>query len=110
MKLPNGDQAIVDLVKLTEYCLSRTHPRGRHKARVFEAVLGFTVDHAEVLRAALLEAAKTEETMVGETDEFGQRYSVDSTVEGPNGEGIVRSAWIIRSGDDVPRLTSCYLL
>lgn len=37
MKLPNGDRAVVDIVKLTDYCLSTTHPRGRHKARVFAA-------------------------------------------------------------------------
>lgn len=35
MKLPNGEGAIVELAKLRDYCLSQSHPRGRHKARVF---------------------------------------------------------------------------
>lgn len=35
MKLPNADRAVVGLAKLRDYCLSPTHPRGRHKARVF---------------------------------------------------------------------------
>lgn len=61
MRLPNGDQAIVEIVKLQEYCLSPTHPRGRHKARVFAAVLGLTADNAELLRDALLRAALTED-------------------------------------------------
>jgi hypothetical protein len=26
MRLPHGDQAIVEMVKLQEYCLSLTHP------------------------------------------------------------------------------------
>ena len=44
MKLLNGDRAIVELVKLRDYSLSETHPRGRHKARVFRAALGLTVE------------------------------------------------------------------
>jgi len=29
----------------------------------------------------------------------------------PNGErAVVRSSWIIRNGEDFPRLTSCYVL
>jgi hypothetical protein len=32
MKLPNADQAVVGLRKLTDYCLSIAHPRRRHKA------------------------------------------------------------------------------
>jgi hypothetical protein len=35
MKLPGADVAIVDVEKLTGYCLNPEHPRGKHKARVF---------------------------------------------------------------------------
>ncbi|WP_200235400.1 DUF6883 domain-containing protein [Thiohalocapsa halophila] len=42
MKLPNANQAVVDLEKLRGYCLNPAHPRGRHKARVFAAALGIT--------------------------------------------------------------------
>jgi hypothetical protein len=31
---------VVELGKLTDCCLDETHPRGRHKARVFSARLG----------------------------------------------------------------------
>jgi hypothetical protein len=61
MKLPHGDLAVVDLAKLTDYCLNPAHPRGRHKARAFAASLGLTLDKADLLRDALLEAARTEE-------------------------------------------------
>lgn len=33
--MPNADRAVVELRKLTGYCLSFAHPRGRHKAQVF---------------------------------------------------------------------------
>jgi hypothetical protein len=110
MKLPHADRAVVDLVKLRDYCLSPVHARGRHKARVFAAVLGLTAADAEMLRAALLAAALAEEAIPGEQDAYGQRYVIDFLMRGPRGQAIVRSSWIVRAGEDVPRLTSCYVL
>jgi hypothetical protein len=46
----------------------------------------------------------------GETDEHGQRYTVDFPMTGLLGEATVRSIWIIRSGENFPRLVSCYIL
>ena len=37
MKLPNAENAYVDLRKLADYCLDSEHERGKHKARVFAA-------------------------------------------------------------------------
>ncbi len=109
MRLPNSDQAIVEIVKLRDYCLSPTHPRGRHKARVFAAVLGLIAGDAELLRAALLHAALSEEAFPTEQDAFGQRYVIDFEMQGPRGVAIIRSAWIVRAGVGFPRLTSCYM-
>lgn len=97
------------MVKLQEYCLSPTHPRGRHKARVFSAVLGLTADDAELLRDALIQAARTEDATPTDQDEFGQWYGIDFQMQGPKGTAIVRSAWIVRTGEQFPRLTSCYV-
>jgi hypothetical protein len=83
MRLPHGDQAIVEMVKLQEYCLSPTHPRGRHKARVFAAVLGITADNAETLRDALLRAALAGDAILTSQDAFGQRYVIDFQMQGP---------------------------
>lgn len=57
MKLPNAELAFIDIDKLRDYCLSKSHPRGRHKARVFTEALGLGEGDAEVLQAALQEAA-----------------------------------------------------
>jgi hypothetical protein len=54
MKLPKPEKAYLDLAKVRDYCLNPEHPRGRHKARVFEEALGLTAEHAEELRDALL--------------------------------------------------------
>lgn len=46
MKLPSGEQAIIDLRKISDYCLSSEHEDGRHKAHVFASILGLTINHA----------------------------------------------------------------
>jgi hypothetical protein len=110
MKLPRPELAVVEIAKLRDYCLSAQHLRGRHKARVFAAALGLTADHAEQLRDALLEAARREEAAATDKDEYGQRYVVDLTMKGPAGQARIRSSWIVRTGEDFARLTSCYVL
>ena len=110
MRLPNGDQAVVPLDKLLDYCLNPEHPRGQHKARVFAAALGITSAEADCLRAELLAAAATRDAMAAEADDFGQRFVLDFEMEGFTGSVQVRSLWIIRRGEEIPRLTSCYVL
>src|SRR5215471_4369226 len=108
MKIPGGGAAIVDLRKLTNYCLDPNHPRGKHKARVFASV-GFTAQNAEALQDALLRAVVTNEAQQSSADQFGTRYVVEFQVVGPSGVGVVRSTWIVRRGETAPRLTSCFV-
>lgn len=110
MRMPNPGQAIVDVEKLRNYCLDPTHPRGRHKARVFRSTLGLTDLYAEELQAALLAAALGDEAIPAERDDYGQRYVLDFTMRGPTGQARVRSIWIVRRGEGFPRLTTCYVL
>jgi hypothetical protein len=45
MKLPNGERADLGS-KIEDYVLNPSHWEGRHKARVFESMLGITLsDH-----------------------------------------------------------------
>jgi len=110
MRLPGGERALVDIAKLRDYCLHDQHPRGRHKARVFASVLGLTAADADVLQQELFKAARQGEAQESEGDDYGQRYVLDFEVTGPKGQAIVRSSWIIRHGEDFPRMTSCYVL
>ncbi len=109
MKMPNSTRAFVDIRKLRDYCLNLQHPRGKHKARVFNSVLGLTAEEAEMLRDALLHAANTQDTIPGEQDEYGQRYTLDFVMDGPSGQATIRSGWIVRQDEDFPRLLSCYV-
>ena len=110
MKLPRAEHAFIDERKLVNYCLNPAHPRGRHKARVFSSALGFAESSAPILRAALLEAARNRNALRGEVDEHGQRFMIDFPMTGPLGSAMVRSVWIIRNGENFPRLVSCYIL
>lgn len=111
MRLPNGKNAVVDIRKLTEYCLDIDNPRGRHKARVFAASLGITVENAARLREKLLEAARTiDSAVLGENDAYGQRYTIDFELTTGVGTASVRSGWIILHSETIPRLTTCYVL
>jgi hypothetical protein len=110
MKLPNGEAAIVDLRKIREYCLSEEHPRGKHKARLFDMALNMRSADAERLRDALLQAAKLRDASVGVADEYGARYIIDFELEHNGRTANVRSGWIVRSGEDVPRFLTCYVL
>jgi hypothetical protein len=110
MKLPGGDNAIVDIAKLRDYCVDPQHPRGRHKARVFAATLGLAQTDAEFLRESLLRAAREADALVGESDEYGDRFTVDFELNRGNRRAVVRSAWIVLRGETVPRLTSCFVL
>ncbi len=50
------------------------------------------------------------EAVEEEAISFGKRYRVDLTIRNGEQEAVVRTAWMIRNGEDFPRLTSCYVL
>jgi hypothetical protein len=110
MRLPNGHRAIVPIQKLVEYCLNPDHPRGKHKAKVFSAACGISASNARILQQALIEAAANSDAKPAETDQYGQRFVIDFEIEGLVGRVPVRSLWIIITGENVPRLTSCFVL
>jgi hypothetical protein len=109
-RLPNPENAVVEMRKVRGYCLSSEHPRGRHKAGVFASALGITAEHSEELRRALLSAVVSEEAVPAEEDEYGRRYVLDFEMSTEVGNATVRSGWIVRSREDFPRFTSCWML
>jgi hypothetical protein len=106
MKLPNAERALIDQRKLTAYSLDQDHDEGRHKA----SLLGITRENADLLIDAVQHAAKTGDAVVGKLDKYGQRYVIDFDLTGPVGTATIRTAWIIRSGEDFPRLITCFIL
>lgn len=110
MKLPNADQALIDPNKLRDYSLNPHHDRGKHKARLFAAILGLGADDTDRLQTLILKAIQTYDALPGSADEYGQRYIVDFPTTHQQTTAIVRTTWIIRPQETFPCLTSCYIL
>jgi len=110
MKIPNGDRAELG-TKVEDYSLNSLHRQGQHKARVFESVLGITLANANVLRTALLHAAANSEDAVHNGHNgYGDLYELRFSLATPKATATVLSAWIIRNGEDFPRLITCFIL
>jgi Domain of unknown function (DUF6883) len=73
-------------------------------------LLGINQLNSELLIDAIEEAAASGDASLGKSDHYGQRYVVDFAITGPTGTATIRSAWIIRRGEDFPRLVTCYIL
>jgi hypothetical protein len=108
--LPNGDRAILDLRKLVDYCLNPAHPRGRHKARVFRESLGIMQADAADLRSYLLYAAAHTVASPLLGDAWGDRWQIDATVSRQSRRAVVRMIWIVRSGEQIPRFVTCWVV
>ena len=108
MKLPNGGKAIIDERKIREYLVSRSHPVGRFKAKFF-ASLGFGPGNWQVLAAAILRLATNNDAQLVEDNDHGRKYLVSGTLTGLQERSAeVVSVWIVRVGDDIPRLVTVY--
>ena len=107
--LPGAEQVVVDIEKLRDYCLNSNHPRGKHKAKVFRSVLGFTESDAAELKADIESQVRTNPCELGRKDQYGQRYTVEIPIKRGGSKAIVRTAWILKQNEDAPRLTSCYV-
>ena len=110
MRLPNPERAHLG-DKLQGYVLNPLHREGKHKARVFESVLGITLDNQEILRRAILHAAGTSEDVEARGDQgHGALFVLRFPLVTAKGRASVLTAWIVRNGEDFPRLTTCYIL
>lgn len=111
MKLADvAAQLVIDQRKLADYALNPESPLGRHKARVFEQVLGITRANCAELLVQIEQRALQAEALSGKEDEHGIRYRVDVQVRGPNGrEAIVRTGWIVLHGSNEARLATLYV-
>ena len=110
MRLPNGEHA--DLGdKVEQYVLNSFHRDGKHKARVFKSVLGITLENRSVLADGIRQAAATSvEAELRGNSGHGELYVLRFPLQTAFGAATVLTAWIIRNGEDFPRLTTCYIL
>lgn len=105
------ERVSIDLCKLTHYALNPNSPHGRHKAILFEKLLGFTrQNYAELIRR-LEQRCLCAEAALHSVDELGRRYTVNVLIEGAaSQQAIVRTGWIVLAGEPtVAHLVTLYV-
>ena len=108
--LPNFDKAEINPKKLTDYALNPDHPVGGNKARVFKSALGYDKNNAGELIEQIYSKLPESEAVMGKLDQYGQRYTVDMSITGVNGNtATVRTGWIIKTECEIPSLTTLYI-
>ena len=105
MKLPSADQVQIDEHKVRDYLLSKVHPVGRFKARVFAAV-GFDESTVQAFVAEIRRIASTGEVVEVGDMEFGRKYTVRGELIGPAGALRVLTVWIQERGHEIVRLVT----
>jgi hypothetical protein len=100
----------LDIRKIEDYCLNPSHPRGRHKARVFSDALDLQHSDASWLRDALLEAARFGEAFQIGEDAWGNYWRLDAIIRRQGKSAVIRTIWIVRTGESMPRFVSCWVL
>lgn len=109
MKLPGGESVEIDPRKLVDYALSPTHPVGKHKARLFAALLGLAQADAPILEAALRVAATSQDATLVKSDTWGQRWQVDFMFQFGALSAMITSGWIVPADGSRTRLTSVFI-
>ena len=78
--------------------------------RVFESALGYNQSNADQLIGKIQQGALTNPAVMGKADQFGQRFTVNMPITGPNGNTVVvRTGWVLDPGATVPRLATAYV-
>jgi hypothetical protein len=108
-RLPQSDRAILDIRKIADYCLNPVHPRGRRKARVFRETLGLKRSDAEWLRDALLEVVRSGEAAEVGKDPWGTYWRLDASIRRLGKSAVIKTIWIVRTGESVPRFVTCWV-
>jgi len=110
MRLPNGDRADLG-TKLEDYVLNPRHREGRYKARVFESALGVTLANGDLLRQAIhLAAENSDDAEPLGNNGHGEIYILRFPLKTQKGSTTVLTTWIVRDGEDFPRLITCYIV
>ncbi|MDR0858175.1 MAG: hypothetical protein LBN97_04000 [Oscillospiraceae bacterium] len=108
--LPNYENAVIPIEKLTGYSLNYNHPKNRGKALAFELALGFNLANYRELITQVQEKLPLFKSVARGTNKFGHLYQVILTIDGVNNkQAEVLTAWIIEYGQKIPSLTSIYV-
>ncbi|MFN0174849.1 MAG: DUF6883 domain-containing protein [Saprospiraceae bacterium] len=105
MKVPNCENAIAPLEKISGYLLNHDHSDGGSKARFFSQ-LGFDQQSlSTMLQIHISEHDFTEIT----TTKYGIKYAILGFADSPLGIRFhLKSIWIVPNNETIPQLVTAY--
>ncbi|WP_254876877.1 WXG100 family type VII secretion target [Verrucosispora sp. NA02020] len=103
---PDFTSPDIDPKKITAYAMNPDHPVGKNKYRVINSATGLGPDDSESILRQVRDGVRAGSPLLGKSDQFGERWSVDLPLSGPKGTIIVRTAWILESGTSTPRMVT----
>jgi len=104
------DNVTINPRKLTHYALDNNSPKGKHKAVLFENLLGFTKENYTNLLHQLETKSLQAETTFHTEDQYGKRYTVEVLVEGIEGQqAIVKTGWLVPNKARKAHLVTLYV-
>jgi hypothetical protein len=103
---PDFARAEMDPQKITDYAMNPDHPRGREKYRVIHSATGLDTGDAALVEEQIRDGVRGGTPIIGKSDQFGQRWTVDLPLSGTKGTITVRTAWIVDAGSSTPRLVT----
>ena len=107
----NSESIEISPAKLTEYALNPNHIDGKHKAKVFETTLGYTLDnYQDLIDNVYRNINKFPFSQIGSNDQ-GELFRCDIAMSGPNGKtAVVRTGWITENDSGLYRLTTIFVV
>ncbi len=104
MKIPNGDRAIIESSKITEYLLNTDHRRGGTKAKLL-IQFGYSLENWQQLELDIRRFHLVVDVNVIKETIYGVRYEISANLLTPiNRQLFVKTVWQIDKGTDFPRL------
>jgi hypothetical protein len=108
VKLPRASEAIIPAEKLRDYLLSLESEESRSKA-IFFARLGYTRGEWAALERDLRSQILPLDAEEAAPSRFGRKFIIPGSLTGPSGATSgVTTIWIIRFGEEEPRLVTAY--
>ncbi len=106
--LPNAHEALIDERKVVDYLLNAAHPDNGGEAAFFLG-LGFSRQDPAALGLALLKLGVDGTVTREVSSAHGRKFIVDGVLRLTAGkEAVVRTVWIVDTGEDKPRLVTAY--
>ncbi len=105
------DNVIINPRKLTHYALHKDSPKGKHKAILFEKLLGFTKENYTDLLDQLEKKSLQAEITYHSEDQYGKRYTVELLIEGVEAQQEnVKTGWLIPPDAKEAHLITLYVI